>query len=401
MEKVNINELLRASFNKDIDLSKMFEDKAKEHGMTVTQARELLGIERKSLAPILAGEAKQPNLITVLKIAEFLEIDLREMVVSLLSKQASESISKLVAAKTLSFLAKKFDIERLYKEKFITSKTDSESITERLLSFWGFNDIYELENYEEKLSVALFSQTKRKFVDKMRDFAIVSAFRLFELIDNPNEYNRNEVKDLIPKIKPYCRDIENGLYTVVRALYNHGVTVILQKHLSTTQYKGATFIVNKKPCIVLTDLNKNYPAMWLALLHELYHVLFDYEQIEKSGYHLTGQPEIFLHVNEEFADDFASEFFFGKEMYNYIKTHIHSDVLVENFAKKHNIDKSFVYGGFQHFISKEGGDYWKAFKIHFPDINKAVSKLNPMTWNDNKTLPALSESLKLTFELTT
>ncbi len=399
MEKVNINDLLESSLMKEIDLYKMFEEKAKEYNMTVNQARELLDIEKKSLNPILKGKAKQPNLITVLKIADFLEIDMSKMISSLLSKQTPENISKLEIANKSSFLGKRFDLDKLYKEKFISTKTDTNIIINRIISFFGFAGISEFEKFEKELEIVLYSQSKRKFTDKMRYFSIASAYRLFQIINNPNEYDRDEFKKVVPKIKPYCMDIENGLYTVCRALFDLGVTVIFQKHLMTAQYYGATFIVNNKPCIVLTDLGKVYPKIWNALLHEIYHVLFDYEAIEKYTYHLTGLSELTLEINENEADEFAGDFFFPKEMYGYIKPHIHSKLLVENFAKKHNIDPSFIYRGFQFYADKEGLNYWKAFHQYFPDIHIATNKLNPMLWEDNKSMPLISESFKKVFKL--
>lgn len=401
-KKININSLLKASLDSDepkIDLHQLFEARTTQLGITMTQASELLSIERKSLLSLLTGESKQPNMLNVLKVAEFLEISLNNVLKSILSKQSPENIASLQSANKMTFLAKNFDIDKLYKEKFITAKNDTDSIINRVISYYGFREMQEYEDYEKNLSAILFSQPKRNFTDRMRDFAIKSAYRLFELIDNPNTYNREILKDLIPKIKPYSRDVENGLYIVCKALYNHGITVIFQKHLTTSQYRGATFIVNNKPCIVLTDLNKSYPTVWFALLHELYHVLFDYDIIATWGYHLTGEPSLVL-INEEQADDFAQNFFFGIDMFNYIKPHINNQIMVDRYAKQNSIDPSFVYRGFQ-FFSKlyDKKDYWKAFHQFMPELSTATKKLNPMSWKDDVTLPNIAIQLKQIFEI--
>lgn len=402
MENFDINTLLNASFDeaqKKVDLHVLFEKRLEEYGMTVNQATEILDIERKSLLSILSGEARQPNLINVLKLAQFLDISLNSMLTSILARQHPANIAQLQTANRASFIAKNFDVDKLARERFIKSKVNSDHIINRIITFFGFENLYDFENFEHRVNTILFSQTNRTFSDKMRSFAIKSAYRLFELIDNPNEYNREAVKELIPKIKPYCRDVENGLYIVCRALYNHGVTVTFQNHLTTSQYRGATFVVHDKPCIVLTDLHNLYPSIWFALLHELYHVLFNYEDIKKTVYHLSGQPEIFL-VNENLADEFAGDFFFTEEMYQYIKPMIHNEYLVDSLAKTNNIHRSFVYRGFQHYVNKiDGKDYWKAFHKYFPDLRPAVSKLNPLSWSDDSNLTDLSITLKSIFEL--
>ena len=399
MSTNNISKLLKASFEEErLNLKELFNKKIAELGITDRQAHLLLSIDRNSLGPILNGTTKHPNMFNIMKISDFLEIPMEKVISTLLASQDPKKVRNLERVNELHFLTKYFDIERLKKVKFIETKTDTKEILNRILEFFGFNSIIEFEEYNENLSLTLFSKTRRKFIDKMRDFAIISANRMFESIDNPNDYDREELKNIISKFKPYSRDVNNGLLFVCRSLYNIGVTVLVQHHLTTSQYRGATFIVNNKPCIVLTDLNKNYATIWYALLHELYHVLFDYDQIEKQGYHLTGQPELFL-INEESADDFAREYFFGEEMYNYIKPHIHNEYIVKMFAEENNIHHAFVYRGFQFFADQiDGENYWRAFRNKFPDIKRSIKGLSPLVWQKNL-IAEKAKEIKNIFEL--
>src|SRR5690606_35632011 len=135
-----------------------------------------------------------------------------------------------------------------------------------------------------------------------------------------NTYNRERLKDTIANMKPYSQDVTNGLYTVCRALYNIGVTVIFQNYLSTTHVRGATFIVKDKPCIVITDYLKRYPTLWFTLLHELHHVLFDYDTVKSNTYHLSDDEDLFL--IEEKANGFARDYFMPIESFHYIKNYI-------------------------------------------------------------------------------
>lgn len=400
MDKFKIIKLLNNSFkDKTLDLRSLFDLKLYELNMSENQAHKLLDIDKNSLNPILDGTVKYPNMFNIIKICDFLELPLDKVISTLLSNQTPSKISKLKKVQEASFLTKHFDLEKLRRANFISTKTDTDKIKERVLSFFGFDTIYEFEQYDEELDGILFSKTKRKFVDKMRNMAVKSAYRIFQMINNPNPYDREELKELIPKMKPYCQDVENGLLIVCQALYNLGVTVCLQHHLTTSQYRGATFIVNGKPCIVLTDLNKNFANIWYALLHELYHVLFDFEQISKQTYHITGQPDVFL-VNEDFPDEFAREYFFGKDMYNFIKPHIDNEYLVKRFAKENNIHHCFVYRGFQIFsdILEGNKDYWKTFHWCFPDVDIAIENLSPLSWRKDE-IPTKAKILKDIFEL--
>lgn len=401
MDKFKISDILKKSFEEEnVDLRDLFNTKLYELSMTENQAHKLLDIDKNSLNPILDGTVKHPNMFNVIKIADFLEISLENIISTIISKQLPDQIGKLEKVNEVSFLTKYFDIDKLLKTKLIDTKSDSGKIKNRILDFFGFEDILEYEKYDNQLNLVLYSRSKRKFTDKMRDFSIKSAFRVFELIDNPNDYDREELKDLITKIKPYSQDVENGLLIVCKALYNIGVTICVQHYLTTSQYRGATFIVNNKPCIVLTDLNKNYSTIWLALLHELYHILFDFDQIGKQGYHLTGQPDMFL-VNEDLPNEFAQDYFFDRDMYNYIKPHIHNEYIVKSFAKKNNVHTSFVYRGYQHYVAEiDGGDYWKAFHDKFPNVETTLKGLSPLVWKSDS-LQTKAKVLKNIFELNT
>lgn len=128
----------------------------------------------------------------------------------------------------------------------------------------------------------------------------------------------------MPKIRPFTRDIENGLVQVAKALYKVGVTVIFQPSIEKLQIRGATFSCNKKPCIVLSDLQKNYPTLWFTLLHELHHVLYDFDEINKRVFHLSsGEGDIFL-MNEERADNFATEYLLSEARLRYAIGYINS-----------------------------------------------------------------------------
>jgi HTH-type transcriptional regulator/antitoxin HigA len=101
----------------------------------------------------------------------------------------------------------------------------------------------------------------------MKAFWVASAYQCFKSIDNPNEYDREALKDIIVKIKPYCQDAENGLFTVCKTLYNVGVTLIFQNHLTLTQIRGGktagkqkrefTFLTNSKGTVARVALKLN------------------------------------------------------------------------------------------------------------------------------------------------
>lgn len=396
MDSLDINKLLQDIFNDDVsfDLKARFDEKLEEYGVTKTKALKLLSIDKDVFEDIINGTAKQPNLIHIVKVAEFLEVDVDNFIQMVLKNQNAENIASIDRARKVRFLMKNFDVKALTKEGFFNNEDDIDTLVSRALHYFGYDAIRQ---FEDELIAPLYSKSKRKFSDKMKDFWVRSAYQTFKLINNPNQYDRERLKDVITKMKPYSEDVKNGLYTVCRALYNIGVTVIFQNYLSSTHVRGATFVVNGKPCIVLTDYLKSYPTIWFTLLHELHHVLFDYDAISTNTYHLSDDDDLFL--IEEKANTFARDYFMTKVDFDYIKNYIKNNYVVGRFAKDKEIHPSLIYS-FYAWYQKElyGKNFYGAFVKLMPDYKTAVSRLNPISW-DEDCVHDISEKIKSLFEI--
>ncbi|MCD4726232.1 MAG: ImmA/IrrE family metallo-endopeptidase [Pirellulales bacterium] len=374
-----INYILKKSFNlpENISLKEMLNEKLQATGLSKTQFEKLAGIQRRSLDGILDNSSKQTDVINLLKLGEFLELDFKELLIFYFKDRPTDEIKDLQNSMEITFINKYFDLKTLASLDFIKKNTSLDVLTNRVCDFFQIESIYD---YEKELSEALYSRTKKTFSDKMKDFWIKSSYKYFELINNPNEYSRNELVELLPKIKPYTQNVEKGLITVFRALYNIGVTVIFQPKLPKTQIRGATFVINNKPCIVVTDLNKNYATIWFSLIHELHHVLFDLELIQKTTYHLTGEPDLFL-IQEDKANQFAGDYLISEEKMRYIEPMIHNEFMVTKFAKECQIHPSIIYSQYQFRQNEIGNNYWGAFKEFFPNIDITKKKLNVSNWD--------------------
>jgi HTH-type transcriptional regulator/antitoxin HigA len=373
-----INEILNKSFKYDgPTLEELFTNKLESSGLSKTQFEKLAGIERKSLDAILNKTSKQTDVNKLIKLGEFLEISFNDLLIIHFNDRPKEEIKEVQDSMDITFINKFFDLKTLTGLGYINRNDSLELLKDRICKFFGINSIYD---YDLELNDVLYSRTKKTFNDKMKDFWIKSSYKYFEIINNPNEYNRNNLIDLIPKIKPYTKNVEYGLNTVFQALYNVGVTVVFQPLLPKTQIRGATFVVNNKPCIVITDFNKNYATIWFALIHELHHVLYDLEVIEKTNYHLSGEPDLFL-IQEDKANDFAKEYLFSSEKMRYIEKLIHNKIIVEKFANECQIHSSIIYSQFQWRQSEIGNDYWGAFKDKFPKISTVTKNLNIANWD--------------------
>jgi HTH-type transcriptional regulator / antitoxin HigA len=357
-------------------LKTLFEQKVAQLGLSNRQIENGLDIERKSLLAILDMDAQRVDVINLIKIGSFLDLNVEETLKIFAANLPTSQIHEIEKVRNFNFIIKNFDITTLKSVKILESVRDFEEIENRLKTFFGIGSIYD---YERTIGAA-FSKTKRPATNKMLDFWVKSTYAFFEKVNNPNPYQREALKMLVPKIKPCTMEVKKGLQTVVRALFNVGVTVVFQPYLPKTQVRGATFFVEGKPCIALTNLNQNYATIWFALMHELYHVLFDETEIQLNTYHLTGENDLFL-LNEHKANDFAKQYFISDEKSKYIYPFIQEKVVIEQYAKKIQIHPSLIYNFYCYDKQKEGKNYWAMFQKYQPDLSEATKNISIALWD--------------------
>ncbi len=375
-----IDRLLADALTQPKDLRTLYEQKLTETGLRNKHVSELLAIDRNTLNPIIEGTAQQPKVQNLLKVAEFLGLDFEGMLAAFLRTNPSKELKDLERARRATFLTAHFDLPRLKKVGFLDRVDDLGHIEERICQYFSIPNVYA---YETVQAPRLYSKTKVDAVSQMREFWVKSAYGHFERMQNDRPYDRDLLRTaIIPKLRGYTRNVQTGLISVIKALYNVGVTVLFQQHLANTQVRGATMVVNGKPCIVITDLKQNYATIWFALVHELYHVLYDLDTISSSlAYHLTGDDDLLL--IEDKANAFARDLLFADQRVRYIAPLIHNELAVEQYAEEAGVHPAIVYSFYQHYQAERGENYWRAFKQHFPDVKRLTRDLNVCLWRED------------------
>lgn len=356
-----------------------------EYGISYYQIGQMLSINKNTFLRLIEklekGDVQSIDFYDILKIAQFLNIGIDEISQFYVASLKPEFIGEIETARKANYLLRYFDLKGLKDAGFIGSVYDIAAIEKRIVTFFGLDSLFQ---YSTDVGAVLFSRTKNTSHDKMRDFWVRSAYYQFEKINNPNPFDKEKLLAIIPKIRPYTRQEEKGFATVVAALYNIGVTVIVQTYLSKTEVRGGTFVVNGKPCIVITDRGKNYATLWFALMHEIYHTIYDFEELKSWKYHLTGEADLHL-FKEDLADYFACEMLFPKEKLNYIRPMINSPIIVNEYSEQNKIHPSIIYN-FYCYDEKEtkGNNYYPFYQKYFGKADKAIKKLEHYPFNKEK-----------------
>lgn len=371
-----------------VSLKDLYKEKKDLLNLSDRQIHKILAMDSNTINPILNGTAKQINFINVIKLAHFLGLSVNDLVKIYVPELDSKQIGDIQRAREAGYIVENFDVSTLIKIKFFSKDTSSKDMSEKIRTFFNLDSLYSYTNHS---FISLFSRTKRNTNELMRNFWVQSAYIQFKEIANPNQYRRKALVELIPKIRPYTRDIKNGLHRVLKALFNVGVTVIYQPSLEKIQVRGATMSVNDKPCIVLSNLQNNYPTLWFTLLHELHHVLYDFDEIKKLTYHISNnEGDIFL-MNEEQADNFAREYLLNESRLRFASGYITSHYNIEKLAKEWGVHSSIIYAIYCYKKNSE----WAFYNKYIPKMNDALELINTYPFEQE----SLIESAKKIKEL--
>lgn len=394
------SDILKSLFRESIppvklSLQDLFNKRLKELDLKPTNVLDILNIEYRTLNGILEGSQRRIDYISLIKIADFLQIPKEQAFILYLEALESNFSNEIsLTSEKIAFLKENFDLMALKKAGFIESVSDFASIEKKICSYLGLKSI---KDYVKPLGDVAFSAgvviPKNELT---RSFWINAAYTYFESISNPNEYNRNALVEFFPNIRWYSMDVENGLMHVIRELYRMGVTVVYQPTLPTLHLRGATFAVNKKPCIVITNYVGFYPTLWFALVHELFHVIFDWDEISRNNYHLSdeenGSPSV--KEKEEEADSFAREFLFSKDKVDTIKDRIRDDESVIEYAKANHVHPSFIYVFHAYDYGKKDKSVWALAKRKNPDIESTLGQFTN-NWADPQPVSDFAKSMKM------
>lgn len=392
-----INELLNNIFKK-VSLREMFEKRLYELGISQTAAERLLGVGHRSLNGLLDITQKKVDYSTFKSVAAFLNIPIEELIETHINLIEETFSNENTTSNKKKFIRENFDLAILRKAGFIDTINDFDKIEKKITSYLGLQSIFDYKKISFSTAFWVGKPTFKNPAKTSitRNFWLTSAKNFIEKLDNPYQYNRESLIKFFPQIRWHSTNVEFGLFHIIKALFRLGITVVFQPRLSTLYLRGVTFSVNNKPCIVLTDYKGFYPTLFHCLIHELYHVLFDWEEIKTNNYHISEGSEdlVVLDEREAQADDFARSYLFSEEKMQQVEPYMRSERIVKEIAEDNNIHPSIIYIYNAFDKSKVDRLVWMRAKRFMPDIKKATYKIE-IPWDDKRPLVEIVREKKI------
>jgi len=393
-----LNDLYKPqAINEKVTLNSLFDKRLHELDITRTDAQKIIDIEYRTLNGILSGSQKRVDFFNLLKLAGFLKIS-KQQITELYLEALEKSFpnTNILASDKIEFIKSTFDLATLKKVGFIKSISDFEEIERNICELFELHDIFEYKS--PSVDVAFSSGAVQPKNLQNRAIWLMQAENTIKALNNPYEYNRDSLIKYFSQIRWHSTDVNFGLINVIKDLFKLGITVVWQASLPSIHLRGATIPVNGKPCIILTDYRGFYPTIWFALLHELYHVIFDWSEIKVGQYHFSedeSERQLSVREKEQEADNFAREYLFSNEKLKHIQAYINDDSYVDSYAKANHVHKSFVYVFHAYNIGKNKDKFaWPRAKKYNPDITNILSLLEN-SWEDYKPISQFIKPLKL------
>ncbi len=372
-------------------LSELFKQRLKELGISERNALEMLNIQFRTFKGLMSGTQQRVDFSDLSILASFLQLDRSAVFRAIMEQVERLDPAQAEANNKRGFIVQNFDLVSLQKAGFIDSISDLDHIEARIKDYFGLDSIYEYNKEEVKPA---YSSGSRKPKNQLnRTFLVESAVKRLKRINNYYEFDRDKLKAYVPYIRKHTLDVKKGLYQVTRDLFKLGVTVHYHEPVDSLHARGATFSVNDKPCIVLVDYTRFYPSLWFALMHELYHVLYDWETIRINKYHVTTDSEEsdLFRLNEQAADDFARKYLLSDDKLAKIKPYINDSKLVGEYAKSLDIHEGIIYS---FYCWQATSTAYAKFSELIPPASDAIKALGSNPWQTRKPIREITRQLE-------
>lgn len=372
-----------------LSLMQLFSEKLNQLKLSKNQALKIMNIETKSFDSFTQNQSTKIDYLTVLKLSRFLEIPPSVFIDKFFLKISDENKSHLEKTESRLFIAKHFDLDVLRSSGLIDTVNDFEHIEKKLLSFFGYKNIFE---YKDDIEVPVYSKGKIVSNEKTLKFWVNMAYATFEKMSNPNEYDRQALVKIFPSLRAYSLDIESGLRQVFKILFKVGVNCIfIPKNYKNLHIRAATFCVNDKPCIAITNYRDFYPTLWFSLFHELYHVLYDWDEIVEMHGHVSAGMSTGT-IDEDAANQFAARYLFDEDKMREIEPFIDKPSYVAKFARSYNVHESIVYALYAKKYSDVDKNIFAKYNRFMKKTDQAIAAFEPSQYETFKPIPEIAKT---------
>jgi HTH-type transcriptional regulator / antitoxin HigA len=332
-------------------------------GQTLIEARIAQGMSQRSLAERLDMKEQQiqryeqerystANLARVAEIAEALQLDLVAFF-----EPRNDTIQQRIAPNLKGgFDASKLPVKEMKNRGWLSHIRLPESVTGPLsdvdlAAVYVSQAVDSHSMHRQHVRAGSVSDEYALLAWKAR--VLAKAKLTIEKSNKPMAFSSENVVSKLVDLSTR----PSGPLDAIGLLRDHGVILIIERHLPSTHLDGAAMLLNNEiPVIGLTLRHDRLDNFWFTLLHELGHIFCHRDKGLREGFFdEEGAPS--LNDLETEADEFAESAFIPNEVWgkSFVRFTKFKEQVIQ-FAKERRISSAIVAGR----IRRERGD-WTLF----------------------------------------
>lgn len=331
-------------------VKRLFPNSIKEIGQTLIEARIAQGLSQRSLAERLGMKEQQvqryeqeryqaANLTRVAEVAEALQLDL----IAFFESRSDSVLNKIAPNLRGGFDASRLPTREMKNRGWLGRLRLPEAVTGPL------NDVDLAAAFvSQSLGAQALYRHHVRSGSAQDEYALLAwkaqvlhRSRIYAESERPPAFSE---EGLVRKLVELSAR-QDGPIQAVKVLRQHGVIIVLERHLPGTFLDGAAMLLNgETPVIGLTLRHDRLDNFWFTLLHELGHVFLHRDRGLSEGF-FDEEGDAAASELEDEADEFAESAFMPNELWrkSFVRFTKVKDQVVQ-FARERGIASAVVAG---------------------------------------------------------
>ena len=256
-------------------------------------------------------------------------------------------------------IAKKFKFKEIFPKNCELNMFEQAKEVLKLLnisSFDNFDNSYNnmpvefFQDGGEKESIVIWIKLCENLVNEQNKVEEETIFSLKNLKENLFKFKNIALNSNVQESMNACRKLCNKL----------GMYLVIREPISNSKVRGVLTTYNNRPAIFLSGRYKTHDHIWFAFIHEIKHLLDDYN---KKEIYVSFDDLDELSEKEVQANEFARDYFIDPSDYKkFVNEKNFDSTSLEQFAKSQKVNIGMLIGRLQHdgYIDKSNYNYKKS-----------------------------------------
>lgn len=263
-------------------------------------------------------------------------------------------------------------VNEMIKRGWIESSTDVEVLKTRILQFYDYSSLSEIEQFELPYAARQSSDSDERPTVPQKAW-IRRVQILAKAVHVSHKFKEDRISELLASLKRLMGQAEEVRH-VPKTLADFGIRFLIVEHIGQTRIDGVCLWLDQEsPVIALSMRYDRLDYFWFTLLHEIGHVAnkdgfaIDSDLVGERAKRTAEKSEV-----EQRADNFATETLISAYEINSFIARVKplfSKVKINGFALRLGVHPAIVIGQLQH----RGAIHWSHSREFLVKVRETIT----------------------------